>query len=63
MVSRFCEAFRVGLVALDRPKALNALCAPLMEELTRALGEFDQVRAGSVKQSSRDMVDGFLVYC
>ena len=34
---------RVGLVALNRPKALNALCAPLMEELTQALGEWDKV--------------------
>ena len=36
----FC---RVGLVALNRPKALNALCGPLMEELTQALGEWDKV--------------------
>merc|ERR1711934_882699 len=33
---------RVGLVALNRPKALNALCGPLMEELTQALGEWDK---------------------
>merc|ERR1711973_76068 len=33
---------RVGLVALNRPKALNALCGPLMEELTQALDEWDK---------------------
>merc|ERR1712158_186671 len=33
---------RVGVVALNRPKALNALCGPLMEELTQALGEWDK---------------------
>jgi len=33
---------RVGLVALNRPKALNALCGPLMQELTQALGEWDK---------------------
>ena len=33
----------MGLVALNRPKALNALCGPLMEELTQALGEWDKV--------------------
>lgn len=32
---------RVGLVTLNRPKALNALCAGLMDELIRALNEFD----------------------
>ena len=34
---------RVGLVALNRPKALNSLCGPLMEELTQALDEWDKV--------------------
>ena len=33
---------RVALVALHRPAALNALCGPLMEELTTALGEYDR---------------------
>merc|ERR1712203_42700 len=33
---------RVGLVALNRPKALNALCGPLMQELTQALEEWDK---------------------
>jgi len=33
---------RVGVVALNRPKALNALCGPLMQELTQALGEWDK---------------------
>ena len=37
------QQFRVGLVALNRPKALNALCGPLMEELTQALDEWDKV--------------------
>jgi enoyl-CoA hydratase len=33
---------RVGLVTLNRPKALNALNTPLMLELNKALKEFDQ---------------------
>ena len=37
------QQFRVGLVALNRPKALNALCGPLMQELTQALDEWDKV--------------------
>jgi len=32
---------RVGLVTLNRPKALNALCAGLMDELIRALNDMD----------------------
>jgi len=32
---------RVGVVTLNRPKALNALCAGLMDELIKALNEFD----------------------
>ena len=32
---------RVGMVTLNRPKALNALCAGLMDELIKALNEFD----------------------
>lgn len=31
----------VGLITLDRPKALNALCAALIEELGRALDSFE----------------------
>jgi len=31
----------VGLVRLNRPKALNALCTPLMDELSRALDDFE----------------------
>jgi enoyl-CoA hydratase len=31
----------VGLVTLNRPKALNALCTPLIEELGRALDGFE----------------------
>ena len=32
-IYHFC--FRVGVVTLNRPKALNALCAGLMDELIR----------------------------
>jgi len=32
---------RVGLVTLNRPKALNALCGPLIGELVQAVTEFD----------------------
>ena len=31
----------VGLLTLNRPKALNALCTPLFNELNAALKEFD----------------------
>ena len=31
----------VGLITLHRPKALNALCAALMDELTHAIEKFD----------------------
>jgi enoyl-CoA hydratase len=32
---------RVGLITLNRPKALNALCAELVAELEQALNEFE----------------------
>ncbi|MFQ5467470.1 MAG: enoyl-CoA hydratase-related protein, partial [Kiloniellaceae bacterium] len=32
---------RVGLITLDRPKALNALCGALIDELGRALDAFE----------------------
>jgi enoyl-CoA hydratase len=32
----------VGLIRLNRPKALNALCAALMQELTQALDAFEK---------------------
>ena len=32
---------RVGLITLNRPQALNALCSPLMEEVTAALDAFE----------------------
>ncbi|KAI1378206.1 ClpP/crotonase [Hypoxylon crocopeplum] len=32
----------VGQVTLNRPKALNALCTPLIDELNQALGEFNK---------------------
>ena len=31
----------VGLITLHRPKALNALCGALMDELTHAIEKFD----------------------
>ncbi|KAJ5353536.1 hypothetical protein N7541_006100 [Penicillium brevicompactum] len=31
----------VGLITLNRPKALNALCSPLMKELNEALSTYD----------------------
>jgi enoyl-CoA hydratase len=31
---------RVGIITLNRPKALNALCDALIGELDRALDEF-----------------------
>ena len=33
---------RVGLVTLDRPKALNALCDALMDEVNHATKAFDR---------------------
>ena len=35
------EGGKVGLITLNRPKALNALCDPLMDELGAALKGFD----------------------
>lgn len=35
----------VGLITLHRPKALNALCGPLMDELTHAIETFDKDEA------------------
>ncbi len=32
---------KVGLITLNRPKALNALCGPLMDELERALDDLE----------------------
>ena len=32
----------VALITLNRPKALNALSSPLMNELSQALKEFDR---------------------
>ena len=32
---------RVGLVTLNRPKALNALCSPLIDDLIVAMRHFD----------------------
>ncbi|VDK83366.1 unnamed protein product [Litomosoides sigmodontis] len=38
---RVGDKMNVGLIKLDRPKALNALCTQLMQELSDALVEFD----------------------
>ena len=35
----------VGLITLHRPQALNALCGPLMDELTHAIDGFDKDEA------------------
>lgn len=35
-------AERVALITLNRPKALNALCSPLFQELNEALRQFDE---------------------
>ena len=32
---------RVGVITLNRPKALNALCAALIEELAQALDDYE----------------------
>ena len=32
---------RVGLITLNRPEAMNALCIPLMADLTKALSYMD----------------------
>ena len=40
VVSREGTHKNVGLITLNRPKALNALCSPLMAEVAVALDEF-----------------------
>ncbi|KAM3729069.1 putative enoyl-CoA hydratase [Dirofilaria immitis] len=40
-VERVGDKRNVGLIKLDRPKALNALCTQLMQELSDALIDFD----------------------
>lgn len=35
------EKKNIGLITLNRPKALNALCGQLMTELSQALTEFE----------------------
>ena len=40
-VSKRGERQNVGLLRLNRPKALNALCAGLMEELINAVEDFE----------------------
>jgi hypothetical protein len=43
---------RVALIRLNRPKALNALCTPLMDELNHALLGFDKDRGISAASCS-----------
>ena len=52
---------RVGFIALDRPKALNALNAALIEELAHALGTFeadDDIGAMVITGSDKAFADG-----
>ncbi len=42
LVERRGEKKNVGFIQLNRPKALNALCTPLMLELNAAVKAFDQ---------------------
>ena len=35
----------VGLITLNRPEALNALCSPLMAELNEVLDQFESDNA------------------
>lgn len=39
------KAHNVGLIQLNRPKALNALCKGLITELSQALQAFEEDRA------------------
>jgi len=36
------EKKNVGMITLNRPKALNALCDPLMKDLSAAIDEFEK---------------------
>ena len=45
---------RVGLITLNRPKQLNALNPPLMQELGKALREFDA--AASLADAKRKLL-------
>ena len=54
---------RVGLVTLNRPKALNALCAGLMDELIRALNEFDNdPKVGAIVVTGSEKVNHRICY-
>ncbi len=45
----------VGLITINRPKALNALSSPLMEEMGRALDEFEaDEKIGAIVLSGSD---------
>ncbi|OCH87173.1 enoyl-CoA hydratase [Obba rivulosa] len=51
----------VALITLNRPKALNALCTPLFDELNKALSDFDaddSVRAMVLTGSDRAFAAG-----
>ena len=41
MVDKCGEKSNVGLITLNRPKALNALCADLMTEVGQAIESFE----------------------
>ena len=55
---------RVGLITLNRPKALNALNARLIAEIDAALGEFDREPEISavVLTGSEDDLDEMIGY-
>lgn len=42
LVETHGEKSNIGLIQLNRPKALNALCNDLMEELRQVLDEFEK---------------------
>nr|BAN20816.1 cyclohex-1-ene-1-carboxyl-CoA hydratase, putative [Riptortus pedestris] len=42
LIEKKGEKQNVGLITLNRPKALNALCGPLVSEVIEALQEFDK---------------------
>ena len=56
----------VGLITLNRPKALNALCTPLFDELNAALKELDaddSIRALVLTGSERAFAGEYASAC
>jgi enoyl-CoA hydratase len=52
------EKKNVGLITLNRPKALNALNKGLMSEVARALGEFESDKSiGAIVITGSEKVD------